>query len=362
MRSTQSREDELEEFRATVMHAAKAISGADGKSSSVGSRGTKEGDGGDGSGRIVCVTSGVSFVGFAIVNRLVERGYSVRLALETQEDVEKVREMEMFAEMGADGVWPVVANVMDLDSLCRAFDGCSGVFHTSAFVDPSGVSGYTKQMANMEARAAERVIEACVTTESVRKCVFTSSLLACIWRQNSPLNHHLPAIVDENCWSDESLCRDRKLWFALGKTMAEKAAWRAARGRNLNLTTICPALATGPGFSRRNSTSSIGYFKGAQEMFAEGMLATIDVNNVAEAHVRVYEAMTSTACGRYICFDHIIHQVEEVLQLERQLGVSNSCNATSTEHRGGFELSNRKLSRLMSASRRCSFDTYSMLY
>lgn len=44
--------------------------------------------------------------------------------------------------------------------------------------------------------------------------------------------------------------------------MAEKAAWRAARGRDLKLVTVCPALVTGPGFRRRNSTSSIAYLKG----------------------------------------------------------------------------------------------------
>jgi hypothetical protein len=65
------------------------------------------------------------------------------LFTEMAEDLDKLREMGMFGEMGRDGVWTVMANVMDLDSLCRAFEGCVGVFHTSAFVDPSGVSGYS---------------------------------------------------------------------------------------------------------------------------------------------------------------------------------------------------------------------------
>ena len=59
------------------------------------------------------------------------------------EDVDKLREMEMFGEDGRDGVWTVMASVMDPESLRRAFDGCAGVFHTSAFVDPGGISGYT---------------------------------------------------------------------------------------------------------------------------------------------------------------------------------------------------------------------------
>lgn len=66
-------------------------------------------------------------------------------------------------------------------------------------------------MAALEAQAAERVIEACVRTESVRKCVFTSSLLACVWRQDYPRDRRCPTTIDESCWSDESFCRDNKV-------------------------------------------------------------------------------------------------------------------------------------------------------
>ncbi|KAJ0971698.1 hypothetical protein J5N97_019657 [Dioscorea zingiberensis] len=356
LRSMESREAEMEGIRRMIQGEEM---GSEGEWK--GNRGGTNEQRGGADGRMVCVTSGVSFLGFAVVNRLLSRGFTVRLALESQEDLEKVREMEMemFSGTDVDGCrrfWAVMADVMDLDSLCRAFNGCVAVFHTSSFVDPSGVSGYSKQMAEVEARVAERVIEACVRTESVRKCVFTSSLLACVWRQSSPLNHRLPVIVDENCWSDETLCRDRKLWFALGKTMAEKAAWRAARGRNLKLVTVCPALITGPGFCRRNATASIAYLKGSQELFTEGLLATVDVNRVADAHVCVYEAMDDTACGRYICYGHVIRRGEDVVELERQLGIIRnriSSETTTPDRPNSFELCNSKLSRLISTSRWC---------
>lgn len=38
-------------------------------------------------------------------------------------------------------------------------------------------------------------------------------------------------------------------------------------------------------------------------MFVNGLLATVDVSKLAEAHVSVFEAMNKTAFGRYICFD-----------------------------------------------------------
>lgn len=37
----------------------------------------------------------------------------------------------------------VMAKLTDIDSLEKAFEGCGGVFHTSAFTDPAGLSGYT---------------------------------------------------------------------------------------------------------------------------------------------------------------------------------------------------------------------------
>lgn len=53
-----------------------------------------------------------------------------------------------------------------------------------------------------------------------------------------------------------------QLWYALGKMRAEKAAWRIAKEKGLKLTTICPALITGPEFCPRNPTSTIAYLKG----------------------------------------------------------------------------------------------------
>lgn len=42
----------------------------------------------------------------------------------------------------------VVAKMEDLQSLCDAFRGCHAVFHTSSFIDPHGVSGYSVSLLN----------------------------------------------------------------------------------------------------------------------------------------------------------------------------------------------------------------------
>uniref|UniRef100_A0A5B7AIN6 Putative cinnamoyl-CoA reductase 1 n=1 Tax=Davidia involucrata TaxID=16924 RepID=A0A5B7AIN6_DAVIN len=301
--------------------------------------------------KLVCVTCGVSFLGLAIVNRLLLRGYSVRIIVTNEEDLEKVREMEL---AGANNnITGVMAQLTELESLAEALEGCHGVFHTAAFVDPAGLSGYSKSMADIEVKASENVMEACARTSSVRKCLLTSSLVACIWRDKS--RSDLCSVINHDCWSDESLCIDKKLWYALGKLRAEKAAWRVAEERGLNLVTICPALITGPEFCCRNPTATIAYLKGAQEMYADRLLATVDANRLAEAHVRVFEEMNKTAFGRYICFDHIIGRDDETQKLERETGlqINTISGSSSGNFTIQFELSNMKLSRLMSRTLQC---------
>jgi hypothetical protein len=50
--------------------------------------------------------------------------------------------MERYGEM-RNNLEIIVAKLSDVDSLEKAFEGCRGIFHTSAFTDPAGLSGYT---------------------------------------------------------------------------------------------------------------------------------------------------------------------------------------------------------------------------
>lgn len=304
---------------------------------------------------LVCVTSGVSYLGVAIVNQLLLHGYSVRVIIDNEGDLEKVREMQISGQMrGVDNTIEVVmANLAEIQSLSEAFNGCLGVFHTAAFIDPAGVSGYSKSKVEVEVKSTRNVIEACSATSSVRRCVLTSSLLTCIWRDGS--HGDASQIIDHTCWSDESICTVKKLWYALGKLRAEKSAIEAANKTKLKLTTICTALITGPESHLRNSTPTIAYLKGAQEMYAKGLMAVVDVNNAAKAHVSVFNEMNRNAKGRYVCFDRLIQSQEEVQKLSQETGIDfGILNDVSVNSPPCFRLSNLKLSTLMSRVSKCN--------
>lgn len=62
------------------------------------------------------------------------------------EDREKLGEMNSEAggiRINGSKVSTVSANLTECDSLANAFEGCRGVFHTSSFIDPTGLTGYS---------------------------------------------------------------------------------------------------------------------------------------------------------------------------------------------------------------------------
>lgn len=93
---------------------------------------------------------------------------------------------------------------------------------------------------------------------------------------------------------------------------------------------------------------------GAQEMFRNGLLATVEVNRLAKAHVMVFEEMNKTAFGRCIYFDQVRSE-DEFEKLARETGIEMGANGSFNGTRNhDIKLSNLKLCRLMSITYRCN--------
>lgn len=91
-------------------------------------------------------------------------------------------------------------------------------------------------------------------------------------------------------------------------------------------------------------------------MYEYGLLASVEVDKLAEAHVQVHEEMKKSGGGRYVCFDKVVRRPEEVERLEAETGIHINTDTVSADAEFRFELSNRKLDRLMSQVHRCNID------
>lgn len=90
-------------------------------------------------------------------------------------------------------------------------------------------------------------------------------------------------------------------------------------------------------------------------MYSHGSLATVDIVKLAEAHVCLFKAMKRNASGRYICFEHVIDNQSGAEKLAKEIGmpVDKICGDAPNSSLHRFQLSNDKLSRLISKPIRC---------
>ncbi|EXB94888.1 hypothetical protein L484_022996 [Morus notabilis] len=257
----------------------------------------------------VCVLDASTYVGFWILKRLLSRGYSVHAAIHrnigAETEIEKkLKEMEKVEER----LSVFAIDILDYQSILLALKGCNGLF--CCLENPDG---YDDKLVKWEVRGAINVVEACAQTESVEKIVFTSSLTAAIWRENISSEKD----IDESSWSNQEFCRKLKLWQALAKTLSEKAAWALAMDRALNMVSINAGLVVGPAVAQENPLSTMSYLNGAAQMYENGVLALVDVNFLADVHIRAFEDRST--CGRYFCFDQIVNTEEEAVKLAHSL-------------------------------------------
>ncbi|XP_043717433.1 cinnamoyl-CoA reductase-like SNL6 [Telopea speciosissima] len=286
--------------------------------------------------RTVCVMDASGPLGSSLVDRLLQRGYTVHAALQNHGDsqafintlhVENNKNLKVFH-----------SDPFDYQSIVDALKGCSGLFYT--FEPPRHQPTFDEFMAEVEVRTAHNVLEACAQIDTIDKIVFTSSVTAVIWgddRKSTP-------DFDERNWSDVNFCRKYKLWHALSKTVSEKMAWALAMDRGLSMVTVNAGLILGPDLSITSP-----YQKGAPEMYKDGVFVTVDLKFLVDAHICVFEDVSSY--GRYLCFNHVINRPEDAVKLAQMLTPTSASSSPpqSDEDSKVYEqrISNKKLKTLI---------------
>ncbi|XP_031285082.1 cinnamoyl-CoA reductase-like SNL6 [Pistacia vera] len=255
----------------------------------------------------VCVLDASNYIGFWILKGLLNKGYTVHAAIQPNGETEiqkEIKEMEKVNEK----LFVFEVDVLDYHSILVALKDCCALFCSLDSPD-----GYDDLLVDLEVRGVINVVEACAQSDSIEKVVFTSSLTAALWREDIGSE----IVVDERSWSDPEFCRKMKLWYALAKTLSEQAAWALAMDRMLCMVSINAGLVLGPSVTQQNPGSTMFYLKGAAEMYENGVLAFVDVNFLADVHIRAFEDRST--CGRYFCFNQIVNTSEQAFKLAQSL-------------------------------------------
>jgi dihydroflavonol-4-reductase len=211
------------------------------------------------------ITGAAGHVGGALARALLERGNQVRAMV--RKDTRAVEGLDV-EKVGAD--------VSDLDSLSRAFQGMDVVFHAAARI--SILRSDIRQVVEANLQGTRNVIAAC-RKAGVRRLVHFSSIEALDPRPlELPLDEERPFV--DGAGSP----------YAISKVHAEIAV-REAIAQGLDVVIVNPTAIIGPYDFKPSlmGQAVLSFARGAIPMMVDGGFDWVDVRDVAAAAVAAAE-------------------------------------------------------------------------
>ncbi len=230
----------------------------------------------------VFVTGATGFIGTRLVQALIERGHSIR-ALSRRDHPEPPPGLEGTAghPLDHEQVERVRGDITDRDSMARAIEGCSHVFHLAAYAKNWAPDPRTYFRMNVQ--GMRNVFDA-AAGHGVQRVVWTSSIVTFgPTRRGETGNEDMPRITDRYFTEYEET-----------KSVAEKEALqRAADG--FPVVIVNPTRVFGPGrLTEGNSLSKLidDYDRGKAPFLPRRGINVgnyVLVDDVAEGHVLAME-------------------------------------------------------------------------
>ncbi|CAI5474549.1 unnamed protein product, partial [Closterium sp. Yama58-4] len=249
-----------------------------------------------GQGKKVCVTGASGFVGSYVVKMLLERGYHVRGTVRNLDDP-RTNWLRGLADGTPGTIQLFAADLTAPGSFDEAVEGCELVCHVAALMATSKSDPQTIVAAALD--GTRNVFASIMKHQCAKKVVLTSSVAA-VSDNMFPSDH----VFTEADWNRQLSLRAP---YSMGKTLAEKYAWRVAdelRGVEwrFDLVTLCPSLVLGPALREEHVKGSLQSVKqlldGTLFLAPDLHFGIVHVADVALAHVLALEK--DGMKGRYI--------------------------------------------------------------
>ncbi|GMH30458.1 hypothetical protein Nepgr_032301 [Nepenthes gracilis] len=228
--------------------------------------------------KAVCVTGTSGYIDSWLVKLLLLHVYIIKATICDLSDPRKTK--HLLALDGANKRLQLFkANLLEDGSFDSAVDGCEGVFHTASPVTVH-VKDSQEELLDPIVKGTLNILSSCAKFASIKRVVLTSSVAAVEYngRPQTP-----EVVVDESWFFDPEVCKEAKMWYLLAKTLAEEAAWKLAKEREL--------------------------ISGAKT-YPNLALGWVHVGDVASAHIQAFEIPSTN--GRHCLVESVVHYSEVV--------------------------------------------------
>ncbi len=229
---------------------------------------------------MILVTGGTGLVGAHLLYKLANKGEQIRAIKRAGSNLDAVKTVFGYFSDDVDALFGTIewvdADITELPSLTKAFEGVTHVYHAAALIsfDPNDYRLLKK--VNIEGTA--NVVNLCLS-HNVKKLCYVSSIAALGEKEEGKV------ITEETGWNPEA---DNNS-YAISKYGAEMEVWRGSQ-EGLNVVIVNPGVILGAGIWHSESVSLFGLVHKGFKYKVPGVVGYVDVEDVTKAMVKLMES------------------------------------------------------------------------
>jgi nucleoside-diphosphate-sugar epimerase len=267
-------------------------------------------------GGTVAVTGSAGFIGGWLVTQLLDQGYRVRACVRDVNDEKKTAFLKAMPGFASGRLSLHSADLDEPGCFDEIFKGCQGVAHLS-HVSTYNDMDYVKKV-------CDHVINSINLSETVNRVVVTSSIAAVISESDMQELVRRPVLYEDRYPDEQNPRRTSKggQGYSMGKVLAERAfADAAEESGRWDAITCCPGDNVGPilaphqknfgPWQHNIETMLLGEYS-QNVIGAYRAWYTVDVRDVAQAHIRMLESVNVENGQRFIAWSTETRDVEDV--------------------------------------------------
>ncbi|KRX07994.1 hypothetical protein PPERSA_06172 [Pseudocohnilembus persalinus] len=264
--------------------------------------------------KIVAVTGANGFIGLHIVNKFLNEGFKVVATVRDAQDEKKIKDLKNLDQQ--ENLEIKSADLFDKQNFIEIFKNVNIIVHNaSPLINSDKEDDFVKPALAGVENVFDAVLQ--IPKGQITNVIQISS--------NSAVGGDPVIIKDhtitENDWSDINVQREKKAWYALSKTLAEKKVLsyeNKFKERGITLSRICPVYVLGP--ILQTDKINISTYKiyqlltGDLKEIPQKHMNLVDVRDVAEM---IYQAVIKNKPGRFVAIEKG-YTLEEICKICRK--------------------------------------------